>query len=406
LSIARTAAPIPTSQGPAALVSRRGLDLSLLDPDVGVLSPADEGPEARATLRAWLQLQATLGLRPQEAIEALRRNPSPHRALAISKVAPRLRPRQLDSAIRVLQRTGARAVPILAAEYPARLRVLSDAAPLLLAAGAALAHPDLFERPCVAIVGARAATAYGLHVAHELARDLAGEGVVVVSGLARGVDAAAHSGALEAQGITLAVQACGPDRVYPPEHRALWRRIQERGLVLTEMPPGTPPRGPYFPLRNRIIAAIASIVVVVEARQRSGSLTTARHALDQGSEVMAVPGPIRAPTSAGPNALIYDGATPVLSVTDVLDELGVRAGARTAASSPGSGTGSVDTPLEPGAQSVVDALRKGPVNRDEFMRSAHWSPDQLALHLIDLELAGRVVLDRDGRYWLADGERV
>ena len=182
---------------------------------------------------------------------------------------------------------------------------------------------DALAAPSVAIVGSRAATAYGLDTAYQLARDLARAGVVVVSGLARGIDGAAHRGALEAGGRTVAVLACGPDRVYPASHRGLARRIERQGAVVSELPLGTHPLPAFFPLRNRLISGMASAVVIVEARERSGSLITAGHAANQGVDVFAVPGPITAPTSAGPNRLLRDGAYVALEAADVLRELGI-----------------------------------------------------------------------------------
>jgi DNA processing protein len=247
----------------------------------------------------------------------------------------------------------------------------------------------------VAIVGARAATHYGRTVARELAATLARAGLVVVSGLAMGVDAAAHEGALEAGGLTVAFQACGPDRVYPAVHRLLADRIARAGAVVSELPPGTPPRAPHFPLRNRLISALSLAVVVVEARQRSGSLITARHAADQGVDVFAVPGPITAPTSQGPNRLIQEGATPLLTSADILEPLSrtlslplrdLASGGREAAAR--------DSKL---TRSILAALRDAPMTRDQLARRLDLSLSALALDLIQLELDGRVAEERDGR---------
>lgn len=179
------------------------------------------------------------------------------------------------------------------------------------------------DKPMVAVVGARAASADGKAVAWTLGGDLARAGVVVVSGLARGIDAAAHEGALDAGGTTVAVLGTGVDVVYPAEHRALAARIAAHGALVSEFPPGTAPRPPHFPLRNRIIAGLSRAVVVVEAGARSGALITAREALDQGRDVMAVPGRVPGGRSAGCHALIRDGAKLVESAVDILQELGV-----------------------------------------------------------------------------------
>jgi DNA processing protein len=180
------------------------------------------------------------------------------------------------------------------------------------------------SRPAVAIVGSRAGSPYGLSVAERLAADLAGHGIVVVSGLARGIDSAAHRGALAANGSTLAVLGSAADVIYPAEHRDLARRIEADGAVLSELVPGTPPRQPFFPLRNRVISGLCRAVLIVEAGEKSGSLITARCALEQGREVLAVPGNVLNGRNRGGHALLRDGAKIVESADDILEELSVR----------------------------------------------------------------------------------
>ncbi len=354
----------------------------------GCLDPDDTCPERLAELHAWLRLQAALGLRPVRAIELLRRHGQPAAALRASHPRDRLTESELDAAVAALRRCRARALPVLSPLYPPRLRRLVDAAPLLLVQG----DVGLLSESCVAVVGARAPTAYGLRVAAELAGKLAEAGLVIVSGLARGIDAAAHRGALEAGGATVAVQACGLDRVYPREHRSLAQRIQETGALLSELPPGTPPRAPFFPFRNRLIAGLSRVVIVVEARERSGSLITARHGLEQGTEVMAVPGPIDAPTSVGPNRLIRDGARPVLGVSDVLEALGWRPPPQ-----PPRDAGP-SQPAPPEARAIWTELRAAPATRDELARRLGWPAQRVSAALLDLELGGHAALDRDGRW--------
>lgn len=358
------------------------------DRNFDLLDPRSNHPGQRQALRDWLQLQATLGLAPQDALACLRRAGNPRTALEISGQRAKLRPERLDAAISVLEQRGYRALPITSSLYPAPLAAVSDTAPLLLVAG----DPRHLTGGLVAIVGARAATVYGLELARALGARLAQAGVTVVSGLARGIDGAAHRGALEAMGKTIAVQACGPDRVYPAEHRGLAKRIAEQGALLTELPVGTPPRPPYFPLRNRLISGLCSCVIVVEAREKSGSLITARHALDQGRDVMAIPGPITAPTSRGPNRLIRDGATPILDVDDVLEFLGVPLpeAVDDAATPAGEGVGV-------GGRAILETLANGALSRDELGRKFPDDPRQLDLDLMDLQLQGRVRKDRDGR---------
>jgi len=204
--------------------------------------------------------------------------------------------------------------------YPARLRALPDLPAVLYVYGAAAgtAAPLAACERAAAVVGARRASPYGLEQARRLGSGLAAEGVTVVSGMALGVDAAAHVGALEASGTTIAVLACSPECAYPSSKRHLHTRIAETGAVVAELPPGTPPRRWCFLARNRIVAALAEVVVVVEATAQSGSLVTAANAELLGRPVAAVPGLVTAPGAAGPNALIADGATLVRGPADIV----------------------------------------------------------------------------------------
>ncbi len=205
--------------------------------------------------------------------------------------------------------------------YPPLLRAIPDPPAALWLRGPADA--ELLSRPAVAVVGARACTSYGRAVARSFGRDLAAAGLVVVSGMARGVDAEAHRGALDAGGVTVAVLGCGIDRDYPASHGELARRIAETGLIVSEYEPGVEPAPWRFPARNRIIAGLCAATVVVEARERSGALITADFALEDGREVMVVPGEITSAVSAGSNALLRLGATPVTAAADVLEAYGI-----------------------------------------------------------------------------------
>ena len=204
--------------------------------------------------------------------------------------------------------------------YPEQLRDAADAPWALIGRGDPRLLAELDPAGSVTIVGARRATSYGREIARELGRELAGAGIVVVSGLAFGIDACAHRGALDA-GRTVAVLGCGPDVAYPAAHRSLWRRIAETGLVLSELPPGASPWRWTFPARNRIMAALSAMTVVVEAATRSGSLITADLAADLGRDLGAVPGPVNSRASAGPNALLAGGACVVRDAQDVLDAM-------------------------------------------------------------------------------------
>ncbi|HEU4586027.1 MAG TPA: DNA-processing protein DprA, partial [Gemmatimonadaceae bacterium] len=204
-------------------------------------------------------------------------------------------------------------------EYPPTLLELHDPPPALYCIG----DVSLLSRPSVAIVGTRRATAYGERVTRELAGSLARGGAVVVSGLARGIDAAAHRAALEAGGLTVAVLGTGVDVSYPLSNRALQAEIAERGLLVSEEPPGSHATTSSFPKRNRIIAAITKATIIVEAPLRSGALITAEHATDLHRTVAAVPGPIDSPQSAGSNLLLRDCATAIASVDDALTIMGI-----------------------------------------------------------------------------------
>ncbi|MBI2873497.1 MAG: DNA-protecting protein DprA [Firmicutes bacterium] len=216
------------------------------------------------------------------------------------------------------QRLGANVLTLGDPEYPGYLKAIHDPPPVLYLKGSMLPEDD----PAVAIVGTRRATAYGLKTARRLAAELASLGVTVVSGLARGIDGAAHEGALEAGGRTLAVLGCGIDIIYPREHRELYRLIPRNGTILSEFPPETAPESHHFPGRNRIISGLSRAVVVIEAGEGSGALITTDFALEQGREVLAVPGPITSSRSRGCHDLIKQGARLVQGIEDILEELG------------------------------------------------------------------------------------
>ncbi|HYF95588.1 MAG TPA: DNA-processing protein DprA [Symbiobacteriaceae bacterium] len=213
---------------------------------------------------------------------------------------------------------GLKLVAMSDADYPVRLRYTVDPPPYFYQAGPWL--PD--ARPVIAIVGTRKPTSYGLAVAERFGRDLARLGAVVVSGMARGIDCAAHRGALEAGGSTVAVLGGGADVCYPREAGPIYRAIRDTGAVISEQPPGAEPRSEFFPERNRIISGLAHGIVVVEAGEKSGTLITVAQAISQGRDVFAVPGPITSPMSVGPHALLRDGAVLATSAEQILEELG------------------------------------------------------------------------------------
>jgi DNA processing protein len=260
-----------------------------------------------------------------------------------------------------------------------------------------LLGPRLPVWPAVAVVGARDATLGGLEVARRLAADVAIAGIPVVSGMALGIDGAAHEGALDADGHTVAVLGCGIDIAYPSRHRRLRDRIAATGTVLTEEPPGTAPIGWRFPRRNRIIAALATVVVVVEASQRSGALSTARHAADLGREVFAVPGSVLSGRSEGANRLIRDGATPLIETADLaavpaLADAVIAARSRfRLAGTPIGRPGPDDhRALRPELRAVLGRLGHDPVHPDALASSLRLGPAALATRLAELELSGLV----------------
>jgi DNA processing protein len=267
--------------------------------------------------------------------------------------------------------------------FPPLLHAIHDPPPGLFLRGEADAA--LLARPAVAIVGARACSAYGRQIARSIGRELAAAGLVVVSGLARGVDAEAHRGALEASGATVAVLGCGIDRDYPAANRELARQVAETGLVVSEYAPGVEPAPWRFPARNRIVAGLCAATVVVEARERSGALITADFALEEGREVFAVPGEITSALSAGSNALLRLGATPLTSARDVLESYGL------AVSEP------PELELGDAAAAVLERVRDGSSGADELSRVTGLAASELAVALTELELAGAVV-EEEGVY--------
>jgi len=283
-----------------------------------------------------------------------------------------------------LQRAEDRGLSPLAwsdASYPAALAAIADPPFVLWTRGDAAA----LERPAVALVGSRAASPHGLMVAERLGADLAARGIVVVSGLARGVDSAAHRGALGAGGSTIAVLGSGADVIYPPEHAALAREIEIKGLVMSELVPGTPPLPLFFPLRNRIISGLSRAIVVIEAGEKSGSLITARLALDQGREVLAVPGNVLSGRNRGAHGLLRDGAKIVEDADDILEELGLPA-------RPPRSAGPVN-------DSVLASLVPGePADLEAIAERSGVTPARLLPRLFELELKGLVARAGGGRF--------
>ena len=293
---------------------------------------------------------------------------------------PRARALRDDQA--QVARAGVRVIVWGDPDYPTRLQEIASAPPVVYLRGTL----EREDEAAIAMVGARHATAYGEEVARELAGELARRGLTIVSGLARGIDAAAHRGALEAAGRTLAVLGSGLDQIYPPEHGGLAGEVALHGALLSEFPLGTPPLRLHFPRRNRIISGLSLGVIVVEAGVGSGALITAHHALEQGREVFAVPGRVHARYSEGCNRLIKAGAKLVETWEDVLSELVPhlrRRSPKRAASPPPSA-------LTAAEQQVFDILAEGPLHIDALIVRAGLPGGRVASALVGLEMKGLV----------------
>lgn len=300
------------------------------------------------------------------------------------KIPPLFSRDQAEREVAAVEKQGARYLVLGQGLYPPLLAALDDAPPILIARG----NLNLLDKPAVAIVGARNASAAACRFARGLAHDLGQQELIVVSGLARGIDSAAHDGALETG--TIGVVAGGIDVFYPPENETRQKAMFERGLVVAEMPPGTEPRARHFPYRNRIIAGISLGTIIVEAAPRSGSLITARLATDAGREVMAIPGSPLDPRAQGCNQLIRDGATLVQNAADVVEAIEP---ARPRVASPKLPYEQSPPEMDGEALDAVEALLgPAPVPVDEIIRLSGASSGAVQMALLELDLAGR--LDR------------
>ncbi|MEQ8196386.1 MAG: DNA-processing protein DprA [Rhodospirillales bacterium] len=351
---------------------------------------------------AWLRLIRTEHVGPMTFRRLLGRFGSAEAALAAlpglarrgsgSKAPKIYPPEKAEAEIEALEALGAALIARCEPGYPPLLAAIEDAPPLI----SVLGDPTLLERPAgttIAVVGARNASLNGRRLARDIAAGLGRAGQLVVSGMARGIDAAAHEGAL-ATG-TVGVLAGGVDHVYPKENAALFAEVRETGALISEMPPGTVPQAQHFPRRNRLISGMAQGVVVIEAGQRSGSLITARMALEQGRDVFAVPGSPLDPRNRGSNDLLRQGAILTESADDVLGALGPLDPALREAKQDTDIIDDFAAMPEPGeaerAQAaVLECLGPAPVKVDEIIRSCHLSAPAVSAVLLELELAGRL----------------
>ena len=282
-----------------------------------------------------------------------------------------------EEKLKKIEAMGVEIITYSETRYPALLKQIADPPPLLYLKGEA----ELLNTPSIAIVGARRASFYGLKIATKLATNLAELGITVVSGLARGIDAAAHKGALQANGNTIGVLGCGLDIVYPSENQKLYAQVEKQGALISEFPLGTPPLSQNFPVRNRLISGLSLGVVVVEAALRSGSLITARLALEQGREVFAVPGPINNFYSRGTHALIKQGAKLVENVMDVVEELNLSVSKDTSQHS--------NIKLDPVSERILSLLHT-PKYLDEIALNLNENVVELSSILTLLEVQGLV----------------
>ncbi|THF62076.1 DNA-processing protein DprA [Pseudothauera rhizosphaerae] len=361
-------------------------------------------PRPPQDLAAWLRLTLAAGIGPERQRRLLAAFGLPESVFAAGRgalvavvgretadavLAP---PDQaaIDTALAWAEEPGNHVLTLADAGYPQALYDAPDPPVLLYAKG----DLTLLERPALAIVGARSATPQGQDNARAFARNLAEQGFAIVSGLALGIDAAAHRGALDADGGgTIAVIGTGADRIYPARNQALARSIAERGLILSEFPLGTPPLPHNFPRRNRLIAGLARGVLVVEAALGSGSLITARLAAESGREVFAIPGSIHSPLARGCHRLIRDGAKLVETAADILEELRWGGPAAPAPNPPAA-----QTALPDEAEGLLAHLGHDPVDLDTLAERTGLTVDALYAILLPMELDGRVARLPGGRF--------
>lgn len=362
---------------------------------------------------SWLRLSRTDNIGPITFYKLIEIYSSATRALEalpeLSRRGGRKNPLKAAESSRIekeyeaLKKIGGEIITAGEASYPLALAATDDAPPVI----SVLGNPDLMNQSCIAMVGARNASLNGKKFAERLARDLGGHKQAVVSGLARGIDTAAHIGALETG--TIAVVAGGIDVIYPEENKELYSDIRQRGLIIAESPLGQQPFAQSFPRRNRIVSGLSKAVIVVEATMRSGSLITARLAGEQGRDVMAVPGHPLDPRAQGPNHLIRDGATLIRSAEDVLEVLNNFMGRNFQEPAPpvssfhGTIPDEIDMPQN-AQETILEQLSFTPLAIDELIRACHLTIPVVQTILLELELAGRIKRHPGGRISLLQEE--
>ena len=344
----------------------------------------------------WLKLSLIPGIGDKTITQLITAFGSPEAVLACGRgmLSPYLSAKQIDALLagpdpaqlalsqEWLAQEGQSLLTLTDPDYPLYLREIADAPPLLYCLG----RRELLNRPCLGIVGSRNATPQGVRDAEAFATTLSCSGITIVSGMALGIDAAAHRGGLQGMGSSIAVVGTGLDRIYPARNKALAHQLAENGLLVSEFALGTPPLPGHFPKRNRIISGLSRGVLVIEAAPDSGSLITARVAAEQGRDVFAIPGSIHSPLSRGCHALIKQGAKLVESAQDVLEEMAW------AITTPPSIPGAIEPDL------ILDAMDAAPMTTDSIAERCGLTLDALSAKLLMLELEGRVAALPGGRY--------
>jgi DNA processing protein len=348
------------------------------------------------TLRACALLARVPSLTAEHVLAAVARAGSLEDAASVLEARSELDQTKLDADLRWIERSGAKLVPCTSEHYPPQLARTVGAPPVLYVMG----RTELLAEPQIAMVGTRNPTPSGKRTALELAAFFARSGLIVTSGLALGIDAASHEGALKGQGPTIAVCGNGLDSVYPRQNRALAERIREHGAIVSEFAPGTKPLRYHFPRRNRIISGLSLGTLVVEAAEGSGSLITARCALEQGREIFAVPGSIHNPMCRGCHQLIRAGATLIERGEEVLQELkfSLRAQSLEAKSSARADSTASGPALDKEYEMLLDALGFEPTGIDAIVARTGFPSESVASMLLILELEGRVAPHVGGRY--------
>lgn len=358
-----------------------------------------------ASLTSWLTLQAIDGVGDRTLLKLIHAFGAPDAVLgataadligagcslelaeSVRRGPETSRRRQIDGQVKIVERLKIQTLTLFDRSYPVRLKAIPDPPPLLYVSGSLLPKDEV----AVAIVGGRRATQSGRLITEEIAKDLAGWGVTIVSGLARGIDAAAHRGALTGKGRTIAVLGCGIDRTYPSEHHTLRRNIESHGAVISELPIGAAPQSHHFPRRNRIISGLSLGVLVGEAATASGSLITAKLALEQGREVFAVPGSVKEDACRGSNRLIKEGAKLIEGAQDILDEILPQVDARQRATLHLDRAVPEVPPLLRKEEAVVyDALSYEAKSIDAVIEGTGLSAAEVSAVLLSLELNGRI----------------